>query len=461
MLRSLWLLGLYFSFIGIGLAAPFVTTLGYVWVDTFQPQYVAYLLLNQFPVSMVMGAAAFVTYLMMDRRSPPPLFPETALQLVFALWASITMIWAAAPEMAWLKWDWASKVLLFTAFVPYVIRSRVQIEALIYTYVFALAANFVPFGLKTLISGGGYGVNLGLQTGNGGMAEGGHLSTVCLMSVPLALFLGHYGQLLPRVRFLPLAFWGLAGLAIATAVGTHERSALIGLLVLLAIMVAQSKHKVAYSIGAAVVLAGLLLATSAAWNDRISTIQNYSTEGSAFVRLQVWRWTWDYVAQNPLGGGFMVYVINSIQLPGLNGGAPEIQFGRAFHSIYFEILGEQGYPGMGLFLLITAFAVYRLRRTAKRAKLYPELEWVGGLSRALQAGMAVFLTAGAFVGLAYQPMYWYFIAMGVSLNAYMWRVERNMATQTSGWRAVAAVPASDGWRNRPMPPAVGTLSRTR
>jgi hypothetical protein len=28
--------------------------------------------------------------------------------------------------------------------------------------VFSLAANIVPFGLKTLISGGGYGTNLGL-----------------------------------------------------------------------------------------------------------------------------------------------------------------------------------------------------------------------------------------------------------------------------------------------------------
>lgn len=461
MLRSLWLLGLYVSFIGTGLVAPFVTTLGYIWVDTFQPQHVAYLFLNQFPVAMVMGAAAFATYLLLDRRSPPPFFPETALQIVLALWCTATLVWAEVPDMAWLKWDWAFKVLIFTTFVPYVIRSRVQIEALVSTYVFALAANFVPFGLKTLISGGGYGRNLGLQGGNGGLAEGGQLSTVCLMAIPLALFLGHYGQLLPRFRFLQLGFWGLAALAVATAVGTHERSALVGLLVLLAIMVTQSKHKVAYALGAAAVLSGLLLATSAAWNERISTIQNYSTEGSAFVRLQVWRWTADYVAQHPLGGGFMLHLINHIQIPSLNGGAPEIQFGRAFHSIYFELLGEQGYPGMALFLLITGLAVYRLRRTAKRAKVYPELEWVVGLSGALQAGIAVFLTSGAFVGIAYQPMYWYFIAMSISVNAYMWRVERNMATQASGWRAIATAPATGGWRNRPMPPAVGSYSRTR
>ncbi len=55
MLRSLWLLLVYASFLGVSSAAPFVATLGYVWVDTFGPQNVAYILLNQIPVAMIMG----------------------------------------------------------------------------------------------------------------------------------------------------------------------------------------------------------------------------------------------------------------------------------------------------------------------------------------------------------------------------------------------------------------------
>ncbi len=46
MLRSLWLLLLYLSFLGLGMTTPFVMTLGGIpsWVDTFRPQEVAYII---------------------------------------------------------------------------------------------------------------------------------------------------------------------------------------------------------------------------------------------------------------------------------------------------------------------------------------------------------------------------------------------------------------------------------
>lgn len=232
MLRSLLLLGVYFAFLGGGIIAPFILTLGYVWVDTFRPQEVAYLFLNQFPVAMVMGAAAIGAYLVMDRKYPPRFSVLAALQLGMAVWITLTTSWAEVPDAAWLKWDWASKTILFSAFVPLVIRSRVQIEAYVQTYLFALAANIIPFGLKTLISGGGYGRNLGLLEGNSGLAEGGYLSTLCLMAVPFALALGRHTLLLPSGKLTRVAYFGLAGLAMVTAIGTFERSALVGLVVL-------------------------------------------------------------------------------------------------------------------------------------------------------------------------------------------------------------------------------------
>ena len=175
------------GFVGLGFSAPFVATLGYVWVDTFRPQEVAYILLNQLPVALIMGVVALGSYFLLDRARRPGCRMETGLQAAMAIWVTLTLFWAEVPEAAWDKWDWAFKTLLFATFVPFVIRSRVQIEAFAQIYVLSLAANFVPFGVKTLISGGGYGMNLGLQQGNSGLAEGGLLSTVCLMAVPLAI----------------------------------------------------------------------------------------------------------------------------------------------------------------------------------------------------------------------------------------------------------------------------------
>jgi putative inorganic carbon (HCO3(-)) transporter len=465
-LRSLWLLFVYVSFLGLSFNAPFVATLGYVWVDTFQPQDVAYVLLNTLPVAMIMGVTALATYILMDRRSPPPLTMQTVLQVSMAIWVSLTLIWAQMPDAAWVKWDWAFKTIAFATFIPYVIRSRVQIEAFAQTYVFSLAANFVPYGLKVLISGGGYGVNLGLQAGNSGLAEGGLLSTSCLMAVPLAIFLASHSQLIPKLKVLPLAYWGIAGLAVVTAIGTYERSALIGLIVLGGYMWVRTKHKLGFGLVLAVAACVVIYTSAGAWNSRVSTIGEYQSDSSAMVRILVWKWTLGFTATHPLGGGFVSYLIDHVEVPGTGSEPGHTEFGRAFHSIYFEVLGEHGYPGIAIFLLLAGSTFLMLRRVAKEARPYPELQWVVGLSNALQSGLAVFLACGAFVGIAFQPMFWYFVSMGICLNAYMRRVARQDATAETGWRAVVTLKPASGptgpadvadWRRRAARPVLNSV----
>lgn len=465
MLRSSWLLLLYLSFLGLGITTPFVMTLGYVWVDTFQPQTVAYFILNELPVAFIMGAAAVLTYFALDRRSPPPIMTPSVCQVLLALWMTATLLWAELPDRAWVKWDWAFKTMAFAAFVPLVIRSRVQIEAFAQTYVFSLAANFVPFGLKVLLSGGGYGRNLGLQGGNAGLSEGGLLSTICLMAVPLALFLGKHGKLIPKLPMMNVAYGGIAILAIATAFGTYERSALIGMVVLAIYMFLRSRRKLLFGsiIGLAFMIILGFMATS--WNARISTINDYATESSAMTRLLIWRWTLGFSATHPFGGGFEAYGLSSIVMPpdSQNPGG-YIQLGRAYHSIYFEMLGELGYPGLLMFLTVIGSSLFNLFRLSRKCRKIPDLVWVADMSDAVQAGMLVFLTSGAFVGIAFQPPFWYFVAMGVSLRAYVYHAERAESSSLTGWRAVAqqtrdaAATASLGsqrpsaWPGREAPP---------
>jgi putative inorganic carbon (hco3(-)) transporter len=433
-LRSLWLLALYLGFVGLGFSVPFVATLGYVWVDTFRPQEVAYILLNQLPVALIMGVVALGSYILFDRRSPPRMSLETGLQAAMAIWVTLTLFWAEVPEAAWDKWDWAFKTLVFATFVPFVIRSRVQMEAFSQVYVLALAANFIPFGVKTMISGGGYGMNVGLRQGNSGLAEGGLLSTVCLMAVPLAIHLSQHGQLNPQFKLIRLGYWGIAALAVVTAIGTYERSALIGLTVLGSYMWIRSRHKFGFGIVAIAASLLVVYATSDAWVNRISTIGTYQSESSAFVRILVWKWTLGYTATHPMGGGFGSYLISHIELPGTPDSPGQTVFGRAFHSIYFEVLGEQGYLGLVMFLTVAATTILKLHRVSRKARAHPDLAWLAGLSDAVQSGLAVFMTSGAFVGIAFQPMFWYFIAMGVSINAYMWRVETARPEPAGSWR---------------------------
>jgi hypothetical protein len=48
----------------------------------------------------------------------------------------------------------------------------------------------------------------------------------------LVLFLGKHGELIPRLPMMNIAYGAVAILAIVTALGTYERSALIGLVIL-------------------------------------------------------------------------------------------------------------------------------------------------------------------------------------------------------------------------------------
>jgi probable O-glycosylation ligase (exosortase A-associated) len=456
LIRSLFLVCVFMAFIGGGFAAPFVATLGYVWVDTFRPQGVAYIILNQIPVALVMGCAAFGSYLFSDRRYPPRMTLITGLTITMCIWMTATCLWAQVPDAAWSKWNWAFKTVMFSAFIPLVIRSRVQIEAFAQTFLFSLAANFIPFGLKTMISGGGYGRNLGLMSGDANLAEGGLLSTFCLMAIPLAFHLAKHTQIIPRLRIMPLGYLALAGLALATTIGTYERSALIGLVVMGAIMIMRSRRKILFALFAAVVAAGIIYQTSAGWGQRMSTMEDPTADTSALTRLLVWEWTYRFTLTHPFGGGFQSYIIDRLEYPD---GA--VETGRAFHSIYFEVLGEQGWPGLAMFLAIAGSTMLNLIRLSRRTRKIPELAWCADMSDALQASLAVFLTAGAFVGIACQPPFWYFIAMSVSLREYVRRVEQ--PPQAEGWRAralpMAAASASAGqpppWRR----PALGRTAR--
>ncbi len=452
MIRSLFMTLIYLSFLGLGIAAPFILTLGYVWVDTFRPQDVAWYILNQIPVALIMGIAALAGYFLMDRRSPPRFTLTTLLTLLIGCWVTATMYWAEVPLAGWSKWDWAFKTVMFSAFIPLVIRSRVQIEAFAQVYVFTLAANFIPFAAKVLISGGGYGRNLGLLGGNGNLAEGGLLAIAVLMTIPLSLHLGRHTQLMPRTRLVKLGYIGLAGCALLTALGTYERSALVGMTALGGYMLMRSRRKLVFGLCLALIGVTIAYMMSATWVDRINTIAAPTNESSALLRLLLWSWTIKYVAANPFGGGFNSFLVDRIELPD-----GSVIFGHAFESSYFEMLGEQGWVGFGLFLGVLTLAFFGLRRLARRTRRIPHLAWCADMSDALQAGMVVFMTAGAFLDVAFQPEIWYFIAMSVSLREYVRRVEQQ-AAPTVGWRARAlpvvtgtTAPAGAGasWRHRP------------
>lgn len=428
-MRDLLLFGLLLVFLAAGASAPFVFGLGYVWVDMFLPQRVSYGFVAGLPMSLLMAAGAFVGWLMIDRRDRPDFWAGIWIFPVWAAWCTLTTTWAEVPLHAWVKWDWAIKTILFAGFMPYLFRTQVQIEAVTLVMVLSIAGHMIPFGLKTLIGGGGYLKSLGLLSDNTGLAgETSALATVCAALIPTILYAGRFGILLPRSRAVRAGMVFLLAMAVLTVLGTYARTGLVALAVLAAAWWIQSQRKVAFILVALGMAAAGWTIAGDRWADRMSTITQYQGEVSALNRVVVWKWTYDYATRNPLGGGFDVYRINLFRIPlqSAPGGILEIR-GRAFHSIYFEVLGEHGFVGLGLFLLLNLIGIrhfaFVIRTTAGDAQLL----WARELAKALLTAQLVFLAGGAFVGVAFQPFIYYMAACAIALQQAVLRHRQAVA----------------------------------
>ena len=335
-----------------------------------------------------------------------------------------TIFFAVAPVSAWEKWDWAFKTIMFSAFIPLVFRSKIQIEAFLAIYIFAAAVHIVPVGLKTIISGGGYGRELGVVGGNSLFSEGSTLAAVSLTLIPITLYLRKHSQLLPRWKVVQLGYIALIVVMLAAAIGTYARTGLVGIVVLIAALWLRSDRKILGAFVGAAVALGVMAFTSTAWNERISTITDYQSEDSAMGRILVWQWTLQFVATHPAGGGFNSYLVNELRFPP-NAYNPEgvVVRGKAFHSIYFEILGEHGWPGIILFAGLILTSLISLQVVVRRSRLMPELSACRDLAFALQVSLVVMLVCGLFIGVAFQPMLYYLFALSACVSHHAQRVQ--------------------------------------
>ena len=446
-LSDLYVALIYAAFLVIGATAPFVLTLGYLWVDTFYPQFIS-TLVAQLPSSRIMGIAAIGGYVLLDRRSPPRFSGHTALTLVFAAWVTLTLAWAERPVSAWDKWDWAFKVVMFAAFLTLVLRSRVHIEAFLQVFLFAASLHMLALGTKTMLSGSGYGRELGVVRGNAGLAESSYLAAVSIALIPIILFLRSHSILIPKSRMRDLGYLGLIVIAVFAAIGTYARTALVGFVVVGVFLWLQSRRKILFTICAAAVAIGALVMTADSWSERIDTSADYDTEGSALGRILVWKWTLGYVAEHPLGGSFDSFLVDRIEFPVANGQAPLVVYGKAFHNMFFEVLGEHGYPGLAMYLTLVLLSLWYMWSVMRRTRGQPHLLWVHDLAGALMTSLLTIMACGCFIGIAFQALVWYLMTLPVCLNAYLLRVEQLE-------RGAEQPP----WAARPIRPAMPAAAR--
>ena len=450
-MRDIGLVAFLLAVLALGLKRPFVLVLAFVYVDIVQPQRLSYYLLSSASVSMLLAPLAMGAWLLFDEKRWTRFSGRQGLILLLLLYVGLTTLNADLPVEAQTKWTWVWKVLMFAAFLPFTLWSRLRIEALLLVLTLSAASIIIAVGIKTAAGGGGYGANLAFVDNNTGLFESSTMSTAAIALIPIIFWLMRHGTLFPPDWRVKAFSFALIFACLLIPIGTQARTGLICIAALIVLALRHVKRRVLYIgvLGLVGLAAIPMLPTS--FSERMGTIQEYKADESASTRLAIWAWTIDYATQNPFGGGFEAYRQNKLQIALTNtqGDGPLAQVkqdvvtdeGRAYHSSYFEMLGEQGFPGLAIYLLLHFHGVIRmevLRRRFRRGA--EEDQWVGSIAGALQTSHLVYLVGSIFVGLAFMPFMFMLIGAEIGLDNHLKRKARLAAGERKLGRP-GAVPA--------------------
>lgn len=423
-------LGLMFMF---GFKRPFLFILTYVYIDIVAPQRLTYLLLNSVPISLIAVGLAVLGWMVADDKRDTRLAPRQFLMLLLLIYCGVTTTIADFPEAALEKWAWVWKALAFAIFLPLTLRTRLRIEALGLFMILSAGTIIIVGGIKTAAKGGGYGALNLMVDNNTGLYESSIISTVAIAIIPLILFMRQHGTIFPNDWRKSLFCFALIFACLLIPIGTEARTGLVCIAVLAVLALRSTKRRFTYIfLAGALGLAAIPMLPSS-FTDRMSTIKTYKSDQSAGTRIAVWLWTIDYVKDHPFGGGFDSYrgnklVIESVEEETVNGQTnietqKLVDGGRAFHSSYFEMLGEQGYPGLLIWLAIHGIGIVRMEllRRRYRSREPEDGQWIGYLAEALQHGHIIYMVGAAFVGIAFQPFVYMLVGMQIGLDTYAHR----------------------------------------
>ena len=426
-MRDLFLIGFLVGIVLIGFRRPFLFLCAYIYVDIVSPQRLSYYLLSSVPVSLIVFTASFVGWAMNDDKSLSKPTPRQIMLILLLLLCAYTTMVADHPEAALEKWDWVWKALVFAIFMPVTLYTRVRIEGILLFMLLSMSSIAVVGGAKTLAGGGGYGTLNLMVANNSGMYESSTISTFAICSIPLILYMAKYSTIVAPSIFTRLYWYALAFACLLIPIGTQTRTGLLCIVLVAVLELRAAKRRMLYlALMAAITLGGIPFLPKS-YTQRMDTIGGYQADSSASTRLAVWKWTIEYAKTHPLGGGFASYIGNKLEIDmsyrtadGTTVKVVGYDFGRSFHNAYFEMLGEQGYPGLVLFLLIHLIGIFRMeviRRTYRKHE--GEHEWVAPLASALQHGHLVFMLGCSFVGIAFQPYIYFLIAVEIGFDRYV------------------------------------------
>src|SRR5690348_8268320 len=420
-MRDLVVALIIFGTIPFILARPYIGLLVWSWIGYMNPHRLTFGFAYNFPWVMLIATVTLVSLAVSTERKRIPMSTFTVLLFLFLAWSAVTTMFAVQPASAIDKLEEFAKVLVMVFVTLMVVNRRERMHWLVWVIAVSLGFYGLKGGIFTLTHGGS---SHALGPAGSFISDNNAFAMALCMTLPLMRYLQ-----LHSVRK-----WVKVGLGITmvltgiTVLGTYSRGGLVGLVVVGAALLLKGRGRIALILALTVVGFTAYHFMPAQWAERMGTLHNASQTDSGQTRIESWEFATNLALHRPLVGvGFDAYQNAGIWAQY----APKEAVQRAVHSIYFRVLGEQGFPGLILFVALLATSYRSCRKVRKKTRDSPEQRWAFDLASMLQVSMVAFMAAGAFLPMTYFDMTYQLMALSVLLELYV----RQVVEQESDIRA--------------------------
>ena len=397
---------IYFSF--QSLMVPWIGVMTWTVVSIMNPHKLSWQL-DQWPVAAIVAGATLLSTMIASARKQFPVTRETLALIAFMVWISITVLASGDIANNYEPWKKIMKIDFMILVALFILHSRLHIMAMTWVLAMSLGFHGAKGGIFTIVHGGNYRV----WGPEGSFIEGNNeLALALIVAIPLMRFLHSTADNVWVKRGLLATML----LSAAAALGTHSRGALLAILAMALVMWWRADKKI---IGAVVMLVAgtsMIAFMPEHWFSRMGTIDNYEEDASAMGRINAWWMAWNLAKDRFFGGGFEIY-----NFAFFSKYAPVATDIHAAHSIFFQVLGEHGFVGLFIFLLIWWFVWMSAGHLRKHGKERPETKWLADLGSMCQVSIAGYFVGGAFLSLAYFDLPYNILVLVVAGRAWMKR----------------------------------------
>lgn len=386
------------------LRRPYIGVLLWSWLSYMNPHRLSFGFAYNMPFAQIVAIVLFVSMFFSKEVKKLPINSLTIIWILFIIYMGITSQFAYYPDAAWDYYIRVIKIQLICFITMMLITDIIKIRYLIWVIVLSIGYFSVKGGLFTILTGGSSRV----WGPEGSMISGNNeLAVAILMIIPLMTYLYQvHGQWwIKKGMLVAIAFSFIA------AIGTQSRGALLAVGAVLLFFWFKSNKKVISGVVITFLTVAILSFMPASWYERMNTIQTYDEDASSMGRLNAWEYAVNAANDRLLGMGFDSWSRETFFLY-----APNPLDHHAAHSIYFSVIGDHGWIGLFLFLIIFSKAWNILKNIIKVTDKNANLKELNFLSRMLQISFIAYFVGGAFLSLSYFDLPWHLISIVVCIQ---------------------------------------------